>query len=145
MIDPRADLASYLQGYVAGYWQGYEFFAHEGVDVDEGASAPGGADASSPAPPLDLPGASRPLTRSRGDGSSSGSATSSLPAIHQGALAPEVEVQVAGQLEAIYVHRGMVTGLRMMAEVFRSTSMFVAASICERAIRGIEIEEVDQP
>lgn len=130
------DVASYLAGFIAGYWHGHEFALNptdDGVGEDEEGSAPGDADAPTAAPPPDLPGATRPLPAYAGDGSSRGSAASSLPAIRQPAL-PD-DVKLAAELEAMYVHRGMTQALAVMVEIFRDCDMPVAASICERAYR----------
>lgn len=137
------DLASYLRGYTDGYWEGYDFAVAPPEEWSEsvGGSAPGPADASSPATPPD-PTARRcapaaPAGAPAGVGSR-GSASSSLPAIRQGALPGGVEP--AGGLEAIYIHRGVITGLRMIGEVFHSRELHEAFEICEKAIRGIELE-----
>jgi hypothetical protein len=61
-----------------------------------------------------------------------------LPAIRQAALPGGIEP--AGAFEAIYLHRGLITGLRMLGEVFHSRELHEAFEICEKAIRGIELE-----
>lgn len=140
------DLAHYLRGYVAGYWQGYEFGVDPTKDVgeeeDEGGSASGDADAAAGSTAPD-PGQAEACSPGRFAGRvNPGSRASDplpLPAIGQPALPPEVEV--AGDLEMIYVHRGMITALAMLVETFRASEMYAAASICERAVRGIEIED----
>lgn len=136
------DFASYLRGYSDGYWEGYDFALAppEEWSEDVGGSAAGSADASSPATPPD-PGASRlaqPADAGRVPPGSRGSADSLLPAIRQAALPGGVEP--AGAFEAIYIHRGLITGLRMLAEVFRARRMDDAFDICVRAVRGVEIE-----
>lgn len=135
-MKPITDIETFLRGFVAGYHSGYEFGVNppEEWDGNEGGSAPGVADAPTPAPPLDL----GPLPLRGSLPSSSGSAGSSLPAIRQGALPPGVEV--AGELERLFVHRGMVTGLRVLAEVFRACDMDDAFDICVSTVRGVEVE-----
>lgn len=130
------DVASWLTGYVTGYWQGFDFALNPTHDPDiemelrreaSSGSATGAADAPTAASPPD-PGSlplRGPLPGSRG------SAASSLPAIRQLALPDDIEV--AGQLEALYIHRGMAQALATMVEVFRGQDMPVAASICQRA------------
>lgn len=134
------DVASWLTGYVTGYWQGFDFALNPTHDPDiemelrreaSSGSATGAADAPTATRPLDLPGATRPLPAVAGDESSSGLVPSSLPAIRQLALPDDIEV--AGQLEALYIHRGMAQALATMVEVFRGQDMPVAASICQRA------------
>lgn len=157
------DLAGYLKGYIDAYWGAYDFFcrATPGDDYDndkivcqgcyenltpehecegwgEGGSAGGAADAPTATPPLAHPGASRPLSAPARDGRASGSVPSSLPAIRQSALPDGVEI--AGELEAMYVHRGMIQGIAMMAEAFRAGHMHAAETLCHKAVRGIEVE-----
>lgn len=137
------DLASYLHGWVAGYWQGYDFGLNPTRDggEDEGGSAGGDADAAAVSPGPD-PGASKlaqPADAGRVPPGSRPSDTLPLPAIRQPALPNGVEV--GGAFESIYVHRGMITALAMMVEAFRDRQMHAAASICERAVRGIAVED----
>lgn len=146
-MKPITDIETFLRGFVQGYHSGYEFGVNppEEWSEDEGGSAPGSADAPTAAPPLDL--ASRRCAPAAPAGapavaSSSGSAASSLPAIRQGALPPGVEV--AGDLERLFVHRGMVTGLRVLAEVFRACDMDDAVDICVSVVRGVEVEVEDR-
>lgn len=141
-MKPITDLETFLRGYTTGYYAGFEcgVMPVEEWSEDVEGSAPGSADAPTAAPPLD-PVASKlaqPADAVRVPAGSSGSAASSLPAIRQVAL--PVGVEVAGELESLYVHRGMVTGLRMLAEVFRARDMEDAFEICVQAVRGIEIE-----
>jgi hypothetical protein len=132
----EASIGDFLRGYVAGYWEAWDFAnSTEGMELrNEAGSAPGSADASSPAPPLDPP-AARPhgrSTRPDGAGGSSGSADSSLPAIRQAALPGDVEV--AGELEAMFMHRGMVTALSDMARLLSRLGHIEAARLCLAAI-----------
>lgn len=132
-----SDVAAYLKGFVAGYWSGYDFAVNYGDELieeeDEDGSAPGDAVASSPAT---APAPGSPPLRGSPPGARA-YADSSLPAIRQPALPDGVEV--AGELEAMYVHRGMVQALATMAEILRTCDMPEAASLCENAVRGVEM------
>lgn len=124
----------YLRGFVAGYWQACDAFT-TGVDEDDGGSASCGDPAPTSAGPLDL--GSLPL---RGSLPSSSGPAYSSPAINQPALPDEVRIELAGELESTYIHRGVVTGLTVMAEAFRTRGMHDAELMCQQAIRGVEFE-----
>ena len=136
------DVASYLRGFIAGYWAGFDFAVRpptpEDVAMTEEknahGSAGGGAETSSTAPALDL----GSLPRRGSLPSSSAFAVSSLPAIRQPAL-PD-DLKIAGALEGLYVHRGMVLALGIMAELFAEAGDAQAATICEAAIKGMNLE-----
>ena len=139
-MSSSVNVSDYLRGYITGYWEGFDFGRACVEEESKGndGSADGAADSSSPAPSLDpaqtacsASAGPPPEGAPKGPAGSSDSADSSLPAIHQPALPSEVEV--AGELENMYVHRGMVLALRAMAENFTRLQMDDAARFCQGA------------
>jgi len=133
----KTSIGDYLRGYVTGYWEGWDFAESrptpEGLEEIEKAIPTGDADAPSPAPGSGpaLLGRSAPGVASLPAFPAAGptpSADDSLPAIRQRGLPGDVEV--AGELERIYIHRGMVTGLTTMAELLARLGMVDAARLC---------------
>lgn len=163
MTHIKASVSDFLRGYITGYWQGWDFAqdtsakkededvhphgnpydcpcGNEGEDEGSGGSASGGADASSPAPALDptYRRSAPALKPEDGPVGSSACADSSLPAIRQAAL--PAEVSLAGDLERIHAHRGMVLSLRLMASRFEGLGMTEAKTMCEDMISTVEFE-----
>lgn len=138
-------VADFLRGYIHGYWQGFEFAETrpKAEVLEETGSASGDADAASPAP------GSGPTTRCsapaglKSEPASVGpapSAVDSLPAIRQLALPGDVEV--AGELERLVLHRGMVTALSDMAQLLARLGHIEAARLC-LAATDIQRDGVD--
>lgn len=132
--DPTLD---YLRGYIDGYWEGYDYAREDIVtdDVGDGEveGAAGSVDASSGRSPL-ASGASemhRPAPAGAGSGRSpqaSGSRPSSLPTIGQAANSGRLRHDI----EALYVHRGMVMALRALRESFADMHWDEATAYCDQ-------------